>query len=117
MESKGIERILKLKEEQITSMDFRELLADIKIIDEYFRNSGQLDIENALKAYQKAIQLLTAARKRLMTLKKEKKDLDDKYEEFLSSIESSESEPDSMEIFERELKAKHKSVDDEELPF
>ena len=117
MENKSIERILKLKEEQITSMDFRELLADIKIIDEYFRNSGQLDIENALKAYQKAIQLLTAARKRLMTLKKEKKDLDDKYEAFLSSIESSEYEPESTELLEREVQAKNEFTDDGKLPF
>ena len=37
MEEKTIEGILKLKEEQINSMDFKKLLAYIRSIDEYFR--------------------------------------------------------------------------------
>ncbi|HOI62975.1 MAG TPA: hypothetical protein PLM80_11385 [Mesotoga sp.] len=86
MEEKTIEGILKLKEEQINSMDFKKLLAYIRSIDEYFRSNTNPDVETALKTYQKAIQLLTAARMRLMVLKKEKEELDRKYSQFLASI-------------------------------
>jgi t-SNARE complex subunit (syntaxin) len=86
MEEKTIEGILKLKDELLNSMDFKKLLAYIRSIDEYFRSNTQPDVETALKTYQKAIQLLTAARMRLMTLKKEKEELDRKYSQFLASI-------------------------------
>jgi len=90
MDEKTLESILKLKEEQIDSMDFKKLLGHIRSIDEYFRSNSQIDVEIALKAYQKAIQLLTAARLRLITLKKEKEELDKQYSSFLNSIEEEE---------------------------
>jgi len=90
MDEKTLESILKLKEEQIDSMDFKKLLGHIRSIDEYFRSNSQIDVEIALKAYQKAIQLLTAARLRLITLKKEKEELDKQYSSFLNSIEAEE---------------------------
>ncbi len=90
MDEKTLESILKLKEEQIDSMDFKKLLSHIRSIDEYFRSNSQIDVEIALKAYQKAIQLLTAARLRLITLKKEKEELDKQYSSFLNSIEEEE---------------------------
>ncbi|HNU23550.1 MULTISPECIES: hypothetical protein [unclassified Mesotoga] len=92
MDEKTLESVLKLKEEQINSMDFKKLLGYIRSIDEYFRSNSQIDVEVALKAYQKAIQLLTAARLRLITLKREKEELDRQYSSFLASIETESSE-------------------------
>lgn len=99
MQEKNLENVLALKKEQLNTMDFKSLIACIRLIDEYFRNTGQLDVEMSLKAYQKAIQLLTAARTKLVTLKKEKEKLDSEYASFLDSL----SRDSQAENYEEEL--------------
>jgi len=109
MDEKTLESILKLKEDQINSMDFKKLLGYIRAIDEYFRGNSQIDVEVALKAYQRAIQLLTAARLRLITLKREKEELDQQYSSFLNSIEGEEVPEEPQET--------SKEGEDGKLPF
>lgn len=87
----NMEQILKLKEDQINKMDFNKLMNAIQLIDEYFKASNsKLDVETALKAYQKAVQLLTAARTKLVTFEKEKERIDREYEAFVNGISGKE---------------------------
>ena len=83
----NLEQILKLKEDQIKKMAFNDIMAGIKLIDDYFRTGeSKLDVEAALRAYQKAVQLLTAARTKLINFENEKEKIDREYEEFMVSL-------------------------------
>lgn len=100
-----MEQILKLKEEQINKMDFNKIMTAIQLIDDYFKTSNsKLDVETALKAYQKAVQLLTAARTKLITFEKDKEKIDMEYEAFVKGLSgkdnvkiNNEEDPDNHE--------------------
>ena len=69
-------------------MKFKDQIALLEEINDYFQNaSEENDIENALEIYKKALDILTYARKKLTTIKEEKKLIDEKYEEIKNSVE------------------------------
>ncbi|QAV34200.1 exodeoxyribonuclease VII [Fervidobacterium changbaicum] len=81
-----MEKILSLAEEEINKLTFKELMELIDTIKNYFISS-ELDIEKQIELYAKAILLLTKAREKLITIKKQKEEIDRKYEEFLKNVE------------------------------
>ncbi|WP_448375370.1 exodeoxyribonuclease VII [Fervidobacterium sp.] len=85
-EVNDVEKILKLSEEKINKLTFKELMGLIDTIKNYFISS-ELDIEKQIELYAKAILLLTKAREKLVSIKKQKEEIDKRYEEFLKSIE------------------------------
>ncbi|MFN3327841.1 MAG: hypothetical protein ACK40U_03155, partial [Fervidobacterium pennivorans] len=85
-ETFDIEKILALSEEEINKLTFKELMQLIDMIKNYFISS-ELDIEKQIELYAKAILLLTRAREKLIAIKKQKEEIDKKYEEFLKSVE------------------------------
>ncbi|AMW33793.2 hypothetical protein SAMN04488510_101122 [Fervidobacterium changbaicum] len=85
-ETYDIEKILSLAEEEINKLTFKELMELIDTIKNYFISS-ELDIEKQIELYAKAILLLTKAREKLITIKKQKEEIDRKYEEFLKNVE------------------------------
>jgi len=85
-EVNDVEKILKLSEEKINELTFKELMGLIETIKNYFISS-ELDIEKQIELYAKAILLLTKAREKLVSIKKQKEEIDKRYEEFLKSIE------------------------------
>lgn len=85
-EVNDVEKILKLSEEKINELTFKELMGLIETIKNYFISS-ELDIEKQIELYAKAISLLTKAREKLVSIKKQKEEIDKRYEEFLKSIE------------------------------
>ncbi|MCX7654360.1 MAG: exodeoxyribonuclease VII [Fervidobacterium sp.] len=86
MELKDIQDVLKLKEEDIDKLQFRELLEIVEFIKSKFLSS-ELEIEKQMQLYSKAITLLMKAREKLSLIKKEKEEIDRKYEEFIKNIE------------------------------
>ncbi len=80
-----VEKILKLDEEKINKLTFKELMELIDTIKGYFISS-ELDIEKQIELYAKAILLLTKAREKLVAIRKQKEEIDKRYEEFLNSI-------------------------------
>jgi len=83
-----MEEIIKLTKKDIEKMKFKEQIALLEEINDYFQNATEEnDIENALEIYKKALDILTYARKKLTTIKEEKKQIDEKYEEIKNSIE------------------------------
>ncbi|MGQ9856420.1 MAG: exodeoxyribonuclease VII [Fervidobacterium sp.] len=85
-EELSVDKILELKEEDIEKLTFKELMDIIEVIKGYFI-STELDIEKQIVLYSKAIALLTKAREKLITIKREKEEIDRKYEEFLKNVE------------------------------
>ncbi|MEJ5257270.1 MAG: exodeoxyribonuclease VII [Fervidobacterium sp.] len=81
-----VDKVLELKEADIEKLTFKELMDIIETIKGYFI-STELDIEKQVVLYSKAITLLTKAREKLITIKKEKEEIDRKYEEFLKNVE------------------------------
>jgi exonuclease VII small subunit len=83
-----MEEIIKLTKKDIEKMKFKEQIALLEEINDYFQNATEEnDIENALEIYKKALDILTYARKKLTTIKEEKKQIDEKYEEIKNSVE------------------------------
>jgi exonuclease VII small subunit len=80
-----VEKILKLDEEKINKLTFKELMELIDTIKGYFISS-ELDIEKQIELYAKAILLLTKAREKLVAIRKQKEEIDKRYEEFLNSL-------------------------------
>jgi exonuclease VII small subunit len=86
-----MEEIIKLSEEEIKNLSFKEQLELLERINDYFQNEKQdeLDIENALEIYKKALDILTYAREKLVSLKEEKAQIDEKYEKIKNQLSES----------------------------
>ncbi|PNR93644.1 exodeoxyribonuclease VII [Petrotoga sp. 9PWA.NaAc.5.4] len=68
-------------------MSFKKQLELLERINDYFQNEQEdLDIENALEIYKKALEILTYAREKLITLKEEKIQIDAKYEKIKNQL-------------------------------
>jgi exonuclease VII small subunit len=79
--------IIKLTEKEIKEMSFKKQLELLERINDYFQNEQEdLDIENALEIYKKALEILTYAREKLITLKEEKMQIDAKYEKIKNQL-------------------------------
>lgn len=73
--------IINLSDEDIKELSFKQQLELLERINEYFQNEREdIDIEDALEIYKKALEILTYAREKLVTLKEEKNNIDEKYE-------------------------------------
>jgi exonuclease VII small subunit len=88
-----MEEIIKLSEEEIKNLSFKEQLELLERINDYFQNEKQeeLDVENALEIYKKALDILTYAREKLVNLKEEKAQIDEKYEKTKNQLSKSTS--------------------------
>lgn len=88
-----MEEIIKLSQEEIKKMSFKEQLKLLERINDYFQNEKQyeLDVENALEIYKKALDILTYAREKLVNLKEEKAQIDEKYEKIKNQLSESTS--------------------------
>lgn len=88
-----MEEIIKLSEEEIKNLSFKEQLELLERINDYFQNEKQdeLDVENALEIYKKALDILTYAREKLVNLKEEKAQIDEKYEKIKNQLSESTS--------------------------
>jgi exonuclease VII small subunit len=79
--------IINLTEEDIKELSFKQQLELLERINEYFQNEREdIDIEDALEIYKKALEILTYAREKLVTLKEEKNNIDEKYEKIKSQF-------------------------------
>ncbi|HCI28958.1 MAG TPA: exodeoxyribonuclease VII [Fervidobacterium sp.] len=81
-----LEDILKLEEEEIEKLKFKELMEMIDFIKTSFV-STDLDVEVQIKLYSKAIILLMKAREKLSAIKKQKEEIDKMYEEFVRKMD------------------------------
>ncbi|KUK82839.1 MULTISPECIES: hypothetical protein [Petrotoga] len=88
-----MEEIIKLSQEEIKKMSFKEQLKLLERINDYFQNEKQdeLDVENALEIYKKALDILTYAREKLVNLKEEKAQIDERYEKIKNQLSDSTS--------------------------
>lgn len=86
MQLKDIEDILKLSTEEIDKLTFKDLIEAVEFIKSKFLSS-ELEIEKQIELYSKAITLLIKAREKLSLIKKEKEEIDRKYEAFIQNIE------------------------------
>jgi len=68
-----MEDIINLTEKDIKELSFKQQLELLERINEYFQNErDDINIEDALEIYKKALEILTYAREKLVTLKEEK---------------------------------------------
>lgn len=82
-----MEDIINLTEEEIKDLSFKQQLELLERINDYFQNEREdIDIEDALHIYKKALEILTYARKKLVTLKEEKIRIDEQYEKIKSQF-------------------------------
>jgi exonuclease VII small subunit len=83
-----MEEIIKLSEEEIKNLSFKEQLSLLEKINDYFQNEqeDEIDIEKALEIYKKALDILTYAREKLVNLKEEKMKIDEKYEKIKNQL-------------------------------
>uniref|UniRef100_A0A7C5Y9D4 Exodeoxyribonuclease VII n=1 Tax=Fervidobacterium nodosum TaxID=2424 RepID=A0A7C5Y9D4_9BACT len=81
-----MEDILKLSTEEIDKLTFKDLIEAVEFIKSKFLSS-ELEIEKQIELYSKAITLLIKAREKLLLIKKEKEEIDRKYEAFIQNIE------------------------------
>lgn len=83
-----MEEIIKLSEEEIKNLSFKEQLSLLEKINNYFQNEqeDEIDIEKALEIYKKALDILTYAREKLVNLKEEKMKIDEKYEKIKNQL-------------------------------
>ena len=86
MQLKNIEDILKLSVEEIDRLTFKDLIEAVEFIKSNFLSS-ELEIEKQIELYSKAITLLIKAREKLSLIKKEKEEIDRKYEAFIQNME------------------------------
>jgi len=79
--------IINLTEEEIKELSFKQQLELLERINDYFQNEREdIDIEDALNIYKKALEILTYERKKLVTLKEEKIRIDEQYEKIKSQF-------------------------------
>jgi len=72
-----MEDIINLTEKDIKELSFKQQLELLERINEYFQNErDDINIEDALEIYKKALEILTYAREKLVTLKEEKSMID-----------------------------------------
>ena len=82
-----MEDIINLTEKDIKELSFKHQLELLERINEYFQNErDDINIEDALEIYKKALEILTYAREKLVTLKEEKSMIDEKYEKIKSQF-------------------------------
>lgn len=82
-----MEDIINLTEKDIKELSFKQRLELLERINEYFQNErDDINIEDALEIYKKALEILTYAREKLVTLKEEKSMIDEKYEKIKSQF-------------------------------
>ncbi|CEP77614.1 MAG: hypothetical protein WBH84_06040 [Defluviitoga tunisiensis] len=82
-----MEDIINLTEKDIKELSFKQQLELLERINEYFQNErDDINIEDALEIYKKALEILTYAREKLVTLKEEKSMIDEKYEKIKSQF-------------------------------
>jgi len=82
-----MEDIINLTEKDIKELSFKQQLELLERINEYFQNErDDINIEDALEIYKKALEILTYAREKLVTLKEEKSIIDEKYEKIKSQF-------------------------------
>lgn len=86
MQLKDIEDVLKLSNEEIEKLSFKDLIEAVDFIKSKFLSSD-LEIEKQIELYSKAITLLIKAREKLSLIKKEKEEIDRKYEAFIQNME------------------------------
>lgn len=86
MDLKSIEDVLNLKDDEINSLSFKELVETVDFVKNMFL-STELEIEKQIQLYSKVITLLMKAREKLTIIKKEKELIDKKYEEFLQKVD------------------------------
>lgn len=86
MQLKDIEDVLKLSSEEIDKLAFKDLIEIVDFIKSKFLSS-ELEIEKQIELYSKAIMLLIKAREKLSLIKKEKEEIDRKYETFIQNME------------------------------
>lgn len=86
MQLKDIEDVLKLTNEEIDRLTFKDLIEVVDFIKSKFLSS-ELEIEKQIELYSKAITLLIKAREKLSLIKKEKEEIDRKYEAFIQNME------------------------------
>ncbi|ABS61411.1 hypothetical protein [Fervidobacterium nodosum] len=86
MEIKSVEKLLNMTEEDIQKLTFKELMELVEFIKTTFLSS-ELEIEKQIELYSKAILLLTKAKEKLTMIKKQKEEIDRKYEEFINRID------------------------------
>ncbi|KAF2962203.1 exodeoxyribonuclease VII [Fervidobacterium sp. 2310opik-2] len=86
MEIKNVEKLLNMTEEDIQKLTFKELMELVEFIKTTFLSS-ELEIEKQIELYSKAILLLTKAKEKLTMIKKQKEEIDRKYEEFINRID------------------------------
>lgn len=86
MEIKNVEKLLNMTEEDIQKLTFKELMELVEFIKTTFLSS-ELEIEKQIELYSKAILLLTKAKEKLTMIKKQKEEIDRKYEEFINKID------------------------------
>lgn len=86
MDLENVENVLKLKEEKIEKLTFKQLMEVIDSIKATFISS-ELDIETQIELYSKAITLLMKAREKLAEVKKRKEEIDKMYEDFVKNMD------------------------------
>ncbi len=86
MEIKNVEKLLNMTEEDIQKLTFKELMELVEFIKTTFL-SLELEVEKQIELYSKAILLLTKAKEKLTMIKKQKEEIDRKYEEFINRID------------------------------
>lgn len=86
MEIKNVEKLLNMTEEDIQKLTFKELMELVEFIKTTFLSS-ELEVEKQIELYSKAILLLTKAKEKLTMIKKQKEEIDRKYEEFINRID------------------------------
>lgn len=80
-----VEKILGLGEEDLNNMTFKQLIEVLDAVKTYFI-SQELDIEQQIELYSKAVLVLMKAREKLAAVKKLKEEIDKKYEEFMKNF-------------------------------
>ncbi|MGB9614722.1 MAG: exodeoxyribonuclease VII [Fervidobacterium sp.] len=86
MEIKSIDDVLKLSDGDIEKLTFKELMEVVEFVKSKFLSS-ELEIERQIELYSKAITILMKAREKVTIIKKQKEEIDKKYEEFISKLE------------------------------
>lgn len=85
MDRMELEKIKNMTSEEIEQKSFKELMDSIETIKSAFL-SADLDIEEQIELYSKAIILLMKAREKLASVRKQKEEIDKMYEEFINKM-------------------------------
>ena len=118
-----IKNVLKLSDIEINEMKFNQLIEIIEGINEYFSSQGSdSELEETIELYQKTVQLIAAARKRLVEQKKKKEEIDKQLEAIMSEDKSSEKNLDNEKILldaptSGDISSISEDNDDSNIPF